>query len=473
MCLACEALGLLPNASRIRFYNTLAAVEDDYAPGTEAYFGASAFFAQTPRPTTMAIGEVFLDDLPAMIASPALTAAQIALVAAVSDGSMTINWADGSADTDVDLTGMDFTGMTTLAVIVAEINTALGSDADLVAAVKTLPGGAQIITISTLLDGDDVTISYSVAAGSGTFVGTLLGLTAAGSGTLCQGYTATGIADELASIANAALAVDKYIYGWALGAGLRIQATQEDAATWALGRTAMLALTTNSTDALDPNITTDLGSVISAIGNRRTTLFYHDNVQRYPDVSFLAYMLHVNYRIQNSTVTGKFKQLPGIETVLLTETEWITLQSKGYNTYTAIGNNSRTVRDGVTEDIGWFVDTVINLDNFVEDLSVNVFNAFLRNKRIPYTRPGQMILVDACKDVGYLYTFNGTFADREVLDTTKKSGYSITPAVQVIPTAISLMSVADRAARIGPPIEMIVQEAGAIHSIAINVEVVS
>jgi hypothetical protein len=186
-------------------------------------------------------------------------------------------------------------------------------------------------------------------------------------------------------------------------------------------------------------------------------------------------MLSVNYRIQDSTVTAKFKVLPGIETVQLTETQWATLQSKGYNTYTAIGNNARTYRDGTTDDPtgGWYMDTVINLDNFVEDLSVNVFNVFLRNKKIPYTRAGQMLLVDACKDVGYLYTFNGTFADREVLDTQKKSGISIVPAVQVLPTPIALMSVADRAARIGPPIEMIVQEAGAIHSIAINAEVVS
>ena len=473
MCLACEDLGFLPNSSRLQFYSTLSAVADDFAPGTEAYLGASAFFAQTPRAPTMAIGEVFLDEQPAMVVSPALTAAQIALIAAVSNGAMKITWGEGSSSSDVTISGLVFTGMTTLEQIMGEINGVLGSDPDLICTVKTLPGGSKRLVISTVSEGDEVVIAYPVTTGSGTFVGTLLGLTAAGSGTLCQGYTPTGIADELSSIANAALAVDKYLYGWTLGASLRTIEIQTAAAEWALGYTAMMVLCSNDPNALDGGLSADIGPVVAATGNRRVVCVYHDNAQRYPDVSILAYMLSVNYRIANSTVTAKFKVLPGIETVQLTETQWTTLQAKGYNTYTAIGNNSRTYRDGSTDDTGWWMDTVINLDNFVEDLSVTVYNVFLRNKKIPYTRAGQMLLVDACKDVGYLYTYNGTFADRQVLDTTKKSGYSTTPAVQVIPTPIYLMSDADRAARIGPPIEMIVQEAGAIHSIAINCEVVS
>jgi hypothetical protein len=190
--------------------------------------------------------------------------------------------------------------------------------------------------------------------------------------------------------------MDKFLYGWCLGASLRTVPIQTAAAAWALDQTAMMVLCSNDTLALSPG-SGDIGTAVSATGNRRVVCVYHDNVQSYPDVSILAYMLSVNYRIQDSTVTAKFKVLPGIETVQLTETQWATLQSKGYNTYTAIGNNARTYRDGTTDDPtgGWYMDTVINLDNFVEDLSVNVFNVFLRNKKIPYTRAGQMLLVDA------------------------------------------------------------------------------
>jgi len=466
-------LGFLPNSSRLRLYSSLAAVEDDFAAGTEAYLGASAFFAQTTRAPTMAIGEVFLDVQPARLVSPALTSAQIAVLAAVTTGSMVISWADGSDDDTLIFSGMDFTGVTTLAGIAAVINNHLGSDPDVICSVKTLPGGSSRLALSTVAEGDAKTISYPIAHSGGVFVGDMLGWTVAGSVTKLAGYTPIGIADELSSIANAALALDKYLYGWALGASLRTVEIQTAAAAWALGRTAMMVLCSNDPDALDSGITSDIGSVLSASGNKRAVCVYHDNAQRYPDVSILAYMLHVNYRIQDSTVTAKFKVLTGIETVQLTETQWATLQAKGYNTYTAIGNNARTYRDGTTDEVGWFMDTVINLDNFVEDLSVNVFNVFLRDKKIPYTRQGQMLLVDACKDVGYLYVYNGTFADRDILDTTKKSGFTTVPAVQVIPTPIQNMLASDRSARIGPPIEMVVQEAGAIHSIAINCEIIS
>jgi len=473
MCLACEDLGFLHNGARVRFYSTIEAVEEDFAAGSEAHFGASAFFSQTPRSRQLAIGEVFSDPLAAMLVSPELTAAHIAALELVTDGSMVLTYNAGAGSQTVNITDIDFSDAITVADLADAINLALGSSPALEAFVKTLPGGTARIGIRTVATGDDVVITAPTAYSSGTFVGALLFLTAAAGGTNLPGYTPTGIADELSSIANAAQALDTFIYGWCLGASLRTLVGQTAAATWALARTAMMVLVTNSTDALDSAIQTDIGPVVQAADNRRVVCLYHDNVQRYPDVSILAYMLHVNYQAKDSTVTAKFKQLPGIETVQLTETEWITLQSKGYNTYTAIGNDARTYRDGTTESAGWYMDTVINLDNFVEDLSVNVFNVFLRNKKIPYTRMGQMLLADACRDTGFQYTFNGTFADRETLDTTKKRGTVIVPAVQVILTPISQMSVAQRAARTGPPIEMVVQEAGAIHSVAISVEVVS
>ena len=471
LCVACEDLGFFPNTNRIRFYSTIEAVEQDFVAGTEAHFAASAFFSQSPHAPVMAIGEVFLDEQPAVVASAALTDAEIAAIAAVTTGSMDVTYGPRTGPATQTFTGMDFSGVTTIEGVAAVIDAAFG--VGLSCTVKTWPGGSKRLVISTVAVGDDTTITHPIASGEGVFVGALLNLTSAKGGSAMNGYTPTGIADELSSIAGAANAAGKFVYGWCLGASLRDVDVQTAAAAWALTRTAFMPLVTNDFWALDPTDEEDLGSVLAATGNKRAVALYHDNEQRYPDVSILAYMLHVNYKLPDSTVTAKFKTLPGIETVQLTETEWIVLQGKGYNTYTAIGNDARTFRDGITEDTNWFMDTVINMDNFVEDLSVNIYNVFLRNKKIPYTRTGQMLLVDACKDTGYQYTFNGTFADREELDSTSKSGYAIIPAVQVIPTAIALMTAADRAGRTGPPIQMVVQEAGAIHSVAVNVELVS
>ena len=132
-----------------------------------------------------------------------------------------------------------------------------------------------------------------------------------------------------------------------------------------------------------------------------------------------------------------------------------------------------TFREGATESAAYFMDDTINLDNFVEDLSVAVYNVFLMNKKVPYTTKGQLMLVDACINVGNQYIYNGTFADRLIADPTVKSGVSTVQAVQVIPTPIQNMSAAQIASRIGPPIDILGQLAGAIHSVAIAVEVVS
>jgi hypothetical protein len=470
LCVVDSDLGFLPDADRIRYYSSLNAVGGDFATTTEVYHAAQTFFAQSPRATTMAIAQEFETAQPAINVAGVLSSADITALATHNDGSMSVTV--GAVVSSV--TDMDFTGVTTLAGVVGIVNTRLAaSGAAAACTVRTFPGGGQRLVITSTATGDTATMAFPIATNTGTFVGALLRLTSAAGGKVLQGYTPTGIADELTNISNAANTNGIYVYGWCLAAPLRIVATQTAAAAWALGQTAMMPLVTNDPSAYDPAVTNDLGSVVQAASNRRTPCLFHDDPLQYPDVSILAFMLSVNYQLQDSTVTAKFKQLPGIPTVQLSETQWAVLQSKGYNSYTSIGNSSMTYRDGTTEDTAYFMDSTINLDNFVEDLSVNVFNVFLRNGKIPYTRRGQMMLVDACKGTGNQYVFNGTFADRDVADSTQKSGYSTVPAIQVIPTPIFQMSTTDRANRVGPPIQLIVQEAGAIHTVAINVEVVS
>jgi len=472
LALCSTGLGFSVDNDRVRFYSTIEAVENDFAPGSEAHFAATSFFAQTPRPATMAIGEVFLEPIAAENVSAAITEDDIAAILLIANGGFTINYVVGGSPSTEVVNPMNFAQAATqdLEGIIGVINGQLS--ALFTCAARDLVGGGQAIVISTVAVGDGNGMLYPTDS-LGTFVGDILKLTMVTGGKVANGFTPLGIAAELTNVANAANAAGKYIYGWTLGASLRDETVQAEAAAWALPRTAVIALTTNSILAYDTETTTDIGSVIFATDNRKAVVLYHDNAQQYPDVSILAYMLHVNYRLQDSTVTAKFKQLPGIDTVQLSETQWSVLQSKGYNTYTAIGNNTKTYRDGITSGtVGWWMDTVINLDNFLEDLSVNVYNVFLRNKKIPYTRNGQMLLVDACQDTGDQYTYNGTFADRLEATSDNKSGNRLIPAVQVIPTPVEQASAADRIAREGPPIQMIVQESGAIHSTSINVELV-
>lgn len=568
ICIVGENLGFLPNANRIRFYATLAAVALDFASTSDVYLAAAAFFSQSPRPAQLAIGEYFEGAQPALLASAVLSSAEITALAAVTDGSMVLTL-NGVAYTltslDFSATGPSGSAIATIEDIVSVLRTKFQA-ADVLgrAYVKTLPGGAKRLVVTptavtnvtaethsvpatpgpytvtvtnaagylqnvevklteapntvftrvystgalattkymvneltgvytfaaadqgvgltfaydTYVDDTGATaiVAFPSAHTTGTFVGTLMNLTSAEGGSVMAGYTPTDIAGELDNIQNAATSAGAFIYGWCLVKTLRDVAIQTVAAAWALSQDkAMMPLVTNDITALDSSYTTDLGSVLKPLLNKRAVAIYSNNLDDYPDVSILAYMLSVNYQMQNSTVTAKFKSLPGVNPVSLTSTEWTILTSKGYNTYTLTGLNAQVWREGGTEDVTtpWFMDTVINMDNFVEDLSVNVYNVFLRNGKVPYTVIGQMMLVDACMDTGTQYTYNGTFANRLTSDSTKKDGVVTIPAVAITPTPINQMSAANRASRVGPPISMVVQEAGAIHTIAVAVQLVS
>lgn len=470
LCVVGENLGFQPDATRIRYYSTLSAVANDFNSSSEVYNAAVAFFAQSPRANVMAIAEAFTTAQHAKLVAGALSTADITALKLISTGSMKVT----VGGTATDVTGMDFTSVTDLASIATVIGnrlTAAGVAAS--CEVETAPGGDARIAILSTATGVAATMSFPIAAASGTFAATTLRMTQAAGGKALNGYTPGSIADELDNIKAAANANGNYVYGFCLAASLRDVTTQLVAANWAAAQTTIMALVSNEVSALDSGYTTDLGSELKDTSNHRAFALYHDDPTQYPDVSILAYMLSVNYQLQDSTVTAKFKQLPGIPTVQLTESQWTVLQSKGYNTYVSVGNSANTFRDGVTEDPTYFMDSTINLDNFVEDLSVAVFNVFLRNKKVPYTRKGQQLITDGIQSVATQYVYNGTFADRDVTDTTTKAGIKTLPAVDITPTPIQNMSVADRASRIGPPVELICQEAGAIHSVAISVEVVS
>lgn len=231
-------------------------------------------------------------------------------------------------------------------------------------------------------------------------------------------------------------------------------------------------LCTNNVLTKSANDETCIAAVLKDAGNSAVHVAYHDNAQFYPEVAAAAIALGVNYALANSTITLKFKDLVGLDTVPLTETELTAIVAKNCNTFTKVGNSSRTLRNGVQSADTWCTDTKVNLDNFVEELQVAVYNVFLREPKVPYTTAGQMMLVAACQEICTKYTSNGTFADRKVTDTTAKDGYVIEPATKIEPMPINTATASDRAARIAPPIRITAYLAGAIHKVTINVNVV-
>lgn len=382
----------------------------------------------------------------------------------VTDGAMTLVM-NGAT---VNLCGLNFAtygSSLTLNEVVQILTAAIGSNG-------LVEVSGQSIVISTNQKGEGVTIGYASFASSITDLSSILALTQSTAASRIDGYTPGGLVSEVALIQTAARCAGRSVFAWTLDRQYRDTQDQKDFADWAEAQDqAYFSACTNSVQAYNTADTTNIGFYAHNKGYIKTSVMYHNNPQVYPDVSYAALALSVNYALENSTLTMKFKQLTGIETVPLTETQLSSLKARRINTYVSMGNSSSVVREGVQSADSWFTDSHVNLSNYKEELQVEVFNVFMRNKKVKYTSAGQDLLVSAAAKINNRYIRNGTFADREEETTDNETGYTTLPACTITPAPIYSATTSERANRVAPPIAIVAYEAGAFHSVAIDVTV--
>lgn len=409
--------------------------------------GASIAEGQASTPAKLTSGEIVLADL-----------------YNVTDGAMTLVM-NGAM---VNLYGLNFAtygSSLTLNEVVQILTAAIGSNG-------LVEVSGQSIVISTNQKGEGVTIGYASSASSITDLSSILALTQSTAASRIDGYTPGGLVSEVALIQTAARCAGRSVFAWTLDRQYRDTQDQKDFADWAEAQDqAYFSACTNSVQAYNTADTTNIGFYAHNKGYIKTSVMYHNNPQVYPDVSYAALALSVNYALENSTLTMKFKQLTGIETVPLTETQLSSLKARRINTYVSMGNSSSVVREGVQSADSWFTDSHVNLSNYKEELQVEVFNVFMRNKKVKYTSAGQDLLVSAAAKINNRYIRNGTFADREEETTDNETGYTTLPACTITPAPIYSATTSERANRVAPPIAIVAYEAGAFHSVAIDVTV--
>lgn len=409
--------------------------------------GASIAEGQASTPAKLTSGEITLADL-----------------YNVTDGAMTLDM----NGVTLNLHGLNFAtygSSLTLNEVVQILTAAVGSSG----LVET---SGQSIVISTSQQGADVTIGYTRSASSITDLSAILALTQSTAASRIDGYTPGGLVSEVSLIQTAARCAGRSVFAWTLDRQYRDTQDQKDFADWAEAQDqAYFSACTNSVQAYNTADTTNIGFYAHNKGYIKTSVMYHNNPQVYPDVSYAALALSVNYALENSTLTMKFKQLTGIETVPLTETQLSSLKARRINTYVSMGNSSSVVREGVQSADSWFTDSHVNLSNYKEELQVEVFNVFMRNKKVKYTSAGQDLLVSAAAKINNRYIRNGTFADREEETTDNETGYTTLPACTITPAPIYSATTSERANRVAPPIAIVAYEAGAFHSVAIDVTV--
>lgn len=452
------------HGNRVQIFSTQDAFNKICTAGDSVWWAGNAFFSKTDRPTRIAVCKIYSESQPAYILSGSV---DVATVSQVSDGAFNIT-IDGSV---VELTDMDFSSATDLEGIASVISTALSTS-----------GRCEVyngkIIIKSSQTGNSATISYASTPDSGTDVSTLLALTEADGASVKDGYTAGSIANELANIAKASEQAGIFLYGWALDSLYRDTEDQAEAAAWVNSRgvRACGVFCTNNANAYDPSNTSNNAVKALEAGYAGVSYVYDDNAQVYPDISYLANFLAVNYSGSNTAIAGKFKDADGIAAVNFPdiETNIATLKAKRINTITGIiGQTVKYFREGVQSSSAWSTDGWVNVCNFIAELEINILNVFLRNPKVAYTVEGQNLLISAAAKTCNKYKQNGSYADGVEEDPLSETGFKTIPACEITIQELSATTAAQRANHIGTPMTINLNDAGWMGSLSVNVNVLS
>jgi hypothetical protein len=450
----------LPAGDRIRFYSDFDGVAADFASTTEEYKAAAIYFSQSPTPSSLAIARRFNTAVGAQLLGSVNASKNIADYTPIVNGGFDI-----VMDTVLKkVTGLDLSTTTNLNGVASALTTKLAA---LVAGTSCAWTGTRFIVTSGTT-GITSTLGFALpptGAGSPVDVGALFGLRA-----VDLGYTSAGAALEtIATSLDAVQALNGSWYGFVLAEDTSVTAAVreqqlKDAMTWAEARVKIFGYTTNASNVQDSAQTSDIATFAKNNGYRRTIGIWDDN-DAYSIVSALARLFTTDFNGQNTTLTLKFKQLPGTSPVNISESQRIALTSKNINYYSYFGDTAM-LAEGVVAS-GKFVDEVHGLDWQQNAIETNLFGTLAtRVTKIPQTDKGMAVLVQAVELGCAQGVINGLLAPGiwNGPDLGQiKSGDFLPRGYYVYVAPIATQNLSDRAARKAPPIQIILKGAGAIH----------
>lgn len=460
MAIFTSQLGKLSSANRTEIYTDLSSVATDFGTNSEFYQFASVFFQQTPNPVS-ANGYLVAAYWRAVDESVAATAAILTGGQLVEDtvvGELQ-QISDGSFDIDVDgvtenLTALDFTTVLSLSDIATVIDTALAG------ATCTVSNLSLIITSSTT--GATSTLSFATDPGTGTYIGSLLKINTGSGASIVNGAAATVLTAE--SKTDALTAADTGFRSFVF-IDQPTDVEREALATYAQANNLISGDVFSGASYLEVNATNTVWKIKLA-GQTNYRMFYDKNNDRKLAVGVLARMQVVLFTGTNTANTENLKNIVGVQPVDYTQSEITKAYNVGLDIYTTIKN----VPVMLTSPANDFFDNVYNLIAYIDALETDTFNILKGSTtKIPQTIRGMNTLVDSIEKTteGFVragvfapgtWTSPDVFGDTETLyEQIRTKGY------YVFANRLSDQSQADRQARISPPIQIAVKNAGAIH----------
>lgn len=448
---------------RIRQYSSLDAVAADFGTTAPEYLAANLFFSQSPQPSLLYIGRWAETASSARLNGGALSSAQQAMsnFTSITTGSMKIT-VDGTVKT---LSALNFSSAANLNAVAATITTALAG------AICVWNANFSRFEITSPTTGATSTITYASSTGSGTDVSALLGLVTGVASAPANGI----VAETLLACVTAVATQSAAWYGLQVADTSPTDADLLGVAAFIEGASPsrIFGITTQNALALDGTSTTDLAAKLKA-ANYKRTFDQFSSSSPYAAASIFGRAFTVNFQGNNTTITLKFKQEPGVTAESLNETQAGVLKSKNCNVFVNYNNDTAIIQEGVMAN-GDFFDERHGLDWLQNDLQTAVYNLlYTSTTKIPQTDQGiNRIVTTICQRLDQAVA-NGLVAPGQWNGPeigALKSGQFLSTGYYVYAPPVSTQSQADREARKAPVIQVAVKLAGAVHFVDVIVNV--
>lgn len=449
----------LHSNNRYQVYKNIASVESDFGTYSSTYAFASVLFQQTPNPISaegaLIVGYYRSASENVDATSGVLTGLQIneadviSNLQQITDGSMIIT-IDGA---DIAILNIDFSTTTTIDEVVALITQIVGA---------TCAFSDQRFIFASDSNGVLSTMSTAFASPTGTFIGSILGLS--DGATVINGEAAETLVAETKLEAISTIKSLVNFKGFCF-IDNTTDTDSEELATWAQANAVLGYDVFSDVSNLEVNNSNPVWSITSKSQNNYIMLYGTD---RRLAAGVMARQHTVNFASENTANTLNLKEIKGLEAVDYSQTVWNQAEKVGLSLYTFFKGIPKLITSGAN---GW-TDDSYNIVAFVDHIQVDVFNLLgTTATKIPQTVQGVNQIIDQCEKTTRQFVRVGVFApgtwsspdyfgDKEVFDRNiLNNGY------YWLAGSLADQSTADRQARKSPVIQGAVKNAGAIHSV--------
>lgn len=461
---------IIDTTSRMRSYTTLPQVAADFGTSAPEYLSAVQWFAQGAG--QLYIGRWVNAPCAGQLIGAPLTAAQQALsiFTPITTGSIKFTF---DVSTVVTLTALNFSAVGNMNAVAAVIQAAL----------TTADAGATIVwnsvyqnfTVTSATTGVTSAVGFSVAPGSGTDVGGLIGLKVTNLGS----YQAQGQAAETA-LACVTLFDQRFGQQWF---GLSLLADPTDADYVAIGSYIEASsnfhfhgATTQEATVLVASDTTNLAYLLKQVNLTRTAVQYSSS-SPYAIVSLLGRILTTNYTGNNTVINLMYKQEPTVVAENLTTTQINAIQGFNCNVFDNYNNGTSIIENGVTSaGAPYYIDTVIGTMALAAGIQTAAYNALYGTAtKIPQTDAGMNIIQTAIEQVCTQFVTNGLLAPGTWTSTgfgtyvNNPSQMTVAKGYYVYAPPVALQPSSNRALRLSVPFQVAAKLAGAVNTVNVSV----